>query len=366
MSHPSKKLIIMYLLPFAILGLALGVLFRSLGIGHARLVAVEPQVVEVAVDPLQFQAVTVHLQLTNHSSNTIQVRKTETSCGCASLVTRGGYTPVEPLDVLPGGTVPWQVVIHTGARSGLNNFMVFFETESGGRISQTVSTIKMNIRPALAIMPSIIELGEVAPRSEREATVVLSDGYSDSGYKVARFHVSDPERLQVKIIPAERDSATGLADTEGAANFRARSRIKLRYLAPAKPRAIVQDEIILEPEDNLHPQLSIPVTCRMKPPPYEISPEVLVFTADFLGRTLKRTIRCRLHSGADPALQVISAPQSATVNIVKLDGQTEELQITLKVPQLATDASTIKPIVIGNSSSSSNAFTIPIEFLGSG
>ncbi len=364
MSHPWLKLTISYLVPLAILGLGLGVLFRSLGIGHVHPVAVEPQVLEVAVDPLQFQAVTVHLQLTNHSSKTIQVRKAEPSCGCASLVTRGGNRLVKPLDVPSGGTVPWQVVINTGGLSGPQSFTVLFETESGGRINQTVSTIKMNIRPTLAMVPSIIDFGDVAPGSEHTATVVFSDKYSDAGYEVARFRLSDPERLQVKIIPADKDTSTGLVDSEDTANFRARWLIKLRYLAPASPRAVVQDEIILEPKNKVHPQLSIPVTCRMKPPPYEYSPETLVLTAETLGQTLKRTIRCRLHGGAGTGLQVISAPKSAKVNIIQIDAQISDLQVTINVPQSAAEASAIKPIVIGCGSGQLNAFTIPIEFLG--
>ncbi len=99
MSHPWLKLSITYLIPLAILGLALGVFFRALGIGRADLVTVEPQIAEIAVDPLQYQAITVHLQLTNRTNKTIQIRKADTSCGCASLVTRGGNTLVEPLDV---------------------------------------------------------------------------------------------------------------------------------------------------------------------------------------------------------------------------------------------------------------------------
>jgi hypothetical protein len=364
MSHPWLKPVIMYLLPLAILGLALGVFFRSLGTGHAELVAVEPEVAEVAVDPLQFQAVTVHLQLTNHTSKTIQVRKAETSCGCASLVTRGGKTLVEPLDVPSGGAVPWQVVIHTGARSGPNEFMVFFETESGGRISQMVSTIKMNIRPAIAYNPRVIEFGDVGPGSEHTATIVLSDGYPDSGYNVAHVHVSDPERLEVKIMPPDKDTPTGLAEADSSANLRVRWYIKLRYLSPKAARALVQDEIILEPENDLHPQISIPVTCKMTPPAYEISPETLVFSADSLGRTIQRTIRCRMRPEADAALKVNSAPSWAKVDVVHLDAQTEELRVTLKVPQLAADASAIKPIVIGSGSSASNAFSIPIEFVG--
>jgi|GEM_PF-5588410 hypothetical protein len=363
MSSPWLKHILIYLLPFAILGLALGIFFRSLAIGHAALVTVEPQVLEVAVDPLQFQAVTVHLQLTNRTGKTIQVRKAETSCSCASLVTRGGHTLVEPLNVPPGSSVPWQVVIHTGGRSGPNKFMVFFETESDGRISQTLSTIKMNIRPALAIIPSMIEFGEVAPGEKRVATVVLSDGYSDSGYNVSRFHVSDPERLSVKITPAKRDTPTGLANVEGAAHFHARWRIELRYLAPMSPHALVQDEVILEPKNNLHPQLSIPVTCRMKPPLYELYPETLVLTKDTLGRTVKRTIRCRLNGGAKPELQVIFSPKLAKVRIVQIDTQISELQIILNVPQSTVEASAIEPIVIGYGPDLLKAFIIPIEFL---
>lgn len=365
MSHPWLKPSITYLLPLAILGLALGVFFRALGISRIGPVTVEPQIAEIAVDPLQYEAVPVHLQLTNRTNKAIQIRKAETSCGCASLVTRGGQTLVEPLDVPSRGTVPWLVVIHTAGRIGPSEFKVYFEIVSGGRVSHAISTIKMNILPAISINPRSIDFGRMKPREERAAKVLLSDAYPDAGYCVSKVNVSDPERLQVKIVPAEKITPTCVADsTKPAVNFRPRWCIHLDYLAPLAPRALVGDEIVLVPKDEMHPQISLPVTCTMVPPPYAISPETLVLPADCLGQTLTRTIRCRLHRSVDPALQVISAPKSVKVNIVPLGARIAELHVTINVPHRLTDASAIKPIRIGYGAGPSMAFTIPLEFLG--
>jgi hypothetical protein len=350
------------LLPLAILGLALGVLLRSLGVSRAHEVAIEPQVTEIAVDPMQYQAVTVHLQLANRTSKSIRVRKAVTSCGCASLVMRGGATLVEPLDVSSAARVPWQLVIHTQGRVGSHEFKALFEIESESGISQTEAAIRMNIRPAIALSPESLAFHEIAPGDKRVGRITLSDGYPDSGYKVADVRVSDPERLHVRIRPAAESEPTGLTDT-AARDFRARWQIELHYLAPAAPRALVQDEIVLEPENSLHPSISIPVQCTMMPAEYEAFPEALVLTAECLGQTIQRTIRCRIRPDCDPAIQLVSAPAWTKLTIVDLDARTKELRITLEVPKSAADLSVTSPIVIGTGHSGPKPLSIPIEWL---
>jgi hypothetical protein len=364
MNHSWLKTTVVYVFPLGILGLALGLFVRSLRYGNTEAVAVEPKLAEIAVDPLQYQAVTVHLQLINRSGKAIRIRKAETSCGCASLVTRGGKTLVEPMNVLPGDTVPWQVEIHTVGRLGPNEFKVHFEVESEGRTSHALSTIKMNVHPAILVHPHLIEFQNIAPGEQRNATVVLSDRYPDSGYSVKHLRSSDPERIQVQVVAPEKDTPVGAADAEGnAANLRPRWCIKVRYVAPSSPRALIQDTIVLEPNGKLLPQISIPVICTMMPPDYELSPPSLVLPADSRGRTVQRTIRCRVRPGTNAALQVLSAPRTAKVTFVPLDEQTQDLQIALEVPRDPADISTLEPIRIGSGHRPSPAFSIPIEFI---
>lgn len=353
-----------HLIPAALLGLAIGIFLYSLTLRPAAGVGVQPEAVEIAVDPLQYQAVNVHLQVSNRSGKPARILRADTSCGCASLVTRGGIKMFEPLDLPAGGAIPWQVVIHTQGRIGAQDFMVYFEVETGGVVSRVTSTIKTRIRPALAIDPAAVEFHDVAPGEVRKASVVLFDGYADSGYEVAQTQVSDPQRVQAKVVPIFNADTFNFPDSaSSAASLRSRLRLEVSYTSPAHPRAIVQDEVVLEPKNGLHPRISVPILCRMTPPAYEVSPSTLSFATASLGQIVRRTVRCRIRPGIDSAIRVLSAPSWAKVTVDRVDPLTADLQVTLDVPQSAPGPQ-IEPIVLGCGPSDPNRFSIPIEFLG--
>lgn len=139
---------------------------------------------EIAVDPLQYQAIPIHLQFTNRSSEAIRVTQAEPSCGCTDLVTRGGSALLAPLVLSPGESLPWQATIHTEGRIGPQSFLVRLETESGGETVEHISTIRMNVKPAVAVAPARIEFADVMPGALESAEITLWDGHPDPGLRL--------------------------------------------------------------------------------------------------------------------------------------------------------------------------------------
>jgi hypothetical protein len=354
------------ILTILVFGLGAGLFMRSLYSRHDDLV-LEPRSVEVALNPRQFEVITVHLQLTNHGRQRAIVKNVDTSCACTSLVTRGGQGLVEPLELSRGMSIPWQVDVSTLGQLGPQEYQVRFEVAIGNtQIRQLTSTIKMNVLPAIKIDPPEIDFSQVEAGTIHSAQIGVFDSYPGDGLQLKDIAVSDPNRIHVIMLPEGEATAATLTSpsmqSENDLKFRLRYKVTVQYRTPdvaADP--IVHDRLTLIPVKQQHPRISVPIKCRMTPPEYRVSPQMLWIGPESLGRTIQRTVRCKLRTRGGPPLCVLQQPSFVKVDAVEVEPDVKDFHVTLDLPKTLDDEMMDNEIVMGVQDDRTLAFTIPIK-----
>lgn len=328
------------LLSVVILGLSLGLFLRTI-IARTPKVQLEPRLIEVPIDVLQHETVPIYLMLTNQGDSPFTITKVDSSCGCMSIVTRGGLPFVDPIVVSPGDSMPWEIKIAPYGRNGKQTFKVLFETMSQkGAITQNISTIVMNIRPAIATDPPIVELQEGEPGTWQTTEVKILDGFPGIGLLLDEIRVSDSERIKVELSKNNSNEAVTLLDYDPNTNtsrdipFISRYLLKIRYLVPSSTtKTTLHDQLTLVPQNEMHPEVIIPVYCKIKPTGYELSPQELWVFPRSLGQTIKRTLSFRFPESIQSQLQVLKIPPFVSLDIVDVSAKTKRCIVTIDIPE---------------------------------
>ena len=300
-------------------------------------VTLEPENLEIADDPLQYETVSVHLRLTNRSQRAVRIANYITSCSCTKFLGADGKELPPGSEIPPDGAFPCAVNIDTGGRLGPQEFKVMCQIESDGRIQNLISTIKMRVRQGFQFDPESVQFGEALPGTQLAGEVRIFDSYPGPG---VRFDAaaSDASRIKTELVSLATDRpANGIIEQKHTTDARQhvlkpRFLLKINYLVPDVTfGGEVNDFVMLVPNGGQLPRFKIPILCRTRRPLFRINPSMIPVFPSMLGSETVRTLRLIFDGNIERTAEIVHAPAFVTLTIKRTGSDAMDLEARLNL-----------------------------------
>ncbi|HEX4144300.1 MAG TPA: hypothetical protein VHY91_12390 [Pirellulales bacterium] len=300
--------------------------------GTSVSIRLEPEVAAFGEDALEYTLVKVPFQLRNLSGSAVTLIAARGSCGCMELRTSGGRALEPPISIGARDSLPLEVVVGTGSRSGPQEFKVWTRCQGPSVTLDNTSTVKLVVRAGQRVEPNQVLFPDNLPDSNMVADLLVGDGFPEPGILIESIAVSHPQRMSVELVSLSgNDREAAVAKMSNSLVPRYRIRVVLN-------RSAIDDgdfngAVIVNPAARDQPRLSVPVVAIGKKALLELSPHRLIINESDLRGNVVRSVRCIIRKG-EPKLAISECPTFVRGEIAASDDGTRYLTMSIDGPEL--------------------------------
>ncbi|MFC1759554.1 DUF1573 domain-containing protein [Planctomycetota bacterium] len=216
-------------------------------------VVLSPHTLVIEEPSCERDVLKAEFKLRNTSDNELRISGINTSCGCLSVVTKGGESLQEGTVVPGGSNIDIEVAIDTSTSSGQLGQSFFIDAEiKGDPIDPLVGNVEYFVLPGLRLDPAVLEVKPSPDGTQATGVVSILDGFVDPGVEVTVANISGP----IEIWPVKPQNKTLIVEE---LRFSVRQSFKVSVPLNAEHREGAVGMIIFESDHENWQSVTLPV-----------------------------------------------------------------------------------------------------------
>ena len=318
-----------------------------------RGIELSPNTIVPTTVPIEGEMVTHRMTLRNPNLFAVRLKNVDASCGCSTIVHRGGEE-VKVGEVLPPrAAMDLEVTVNTMGQVSPRQVRVAIEAArlDGRTVPGATARIDVPVKAGPRVEPMALIFRDVMPEKEASRELIIADG-QDHPVQIKEIKFSDPDHFSGRLIPADA------SERRIGKSMKLAHRLVVTYRS-SQPVEMGNAFVELVPLQSRFAPLRVPIYVRSSKVYTGFVPEKLVVVVRAGETSVKRNVMLRTGSGS-AEVKLVSHPSFVNVNLGHSSGDEREIELSIDVAAL-TAAQEDQVVVV--SVGEGKEHTLPIKAL---
>ena len=275
---------------------------------------------EVAEKPVAGQKVKAFFKLKNSSNQPVEILKSWSACGCATVVGANGVIP-------PRSAIDLVGEINTSNRYGQTDLVYGFKIRESGKDDYWVQMpIQIEVKRGWVASQTTLEFDS----QNREREFLLLTDVKRGRLELGGVATSDERLISVEVLPYDSEG-----EGDGRTLFQPLWRVKVKCEKDVNSKCDLHHWIRFYAKDKSVDLVEVPLVIKGKRPPIEFRPAVIFLppVKPDSNRSLTRKVRIYAHNGLDPDFGWECDDPAIDIKMVfKKDRHTAEAHVMMQDP----------------------------------